>query len=258
LNDLYFQNIKENINNLFSGSNSNVTLFGPTNSGKSYILLGSPQEDGILRRSIRDILNKIDLNKRINQNHSFVLSMVAYQIVNSQIYDILSRNKNSEVFLNKDYYEEFQAQLTKYDMYTMKDLDNMDIDIHKSSLNSCVVVSLQLDKISNLRENVNQRESYSQVDFIELPSSQYGLPKGDMKIYNHDAEDGTLFKTVNNVFNSLYNNIVSSAVNLNPTYESLLTLVMKPTINPESNITFITCILPCELSSFESEKALKV
>ena len=208
-----------------------------------------------MKRSIRDILNKIELNKRVNQTHSFILSITAYQIVNSQIYDIL--NKNSEVFLIKEYYSEFQTQLTKFDIRSIDDFERMMIDIHKSTLNASVVVTLLLDKISNLKQEY-VKESYSQLDIVELPSSQHGLPRGDMKMFKPDLEEGTLFKTVNNVLNSVYNNIVSSAINLNPTYESMLTFALKPTLNSDSNITFITCILPCEFSSFESEKALRV
>jgi len=162
-------------------------------------------------------------------------------------------SKNNEVYLNQDYYSEFLTQLRRFEITKINDVDDVFIDIYKNSLNSNIVISLFLEKVSD--NNLNSK-IYSQFDFVELASSQYGLPK---ETNDPEIGDGSIYKDINETFNAIYNNIVSSGINLTPRYDNTLTIALRPTLNGEANINFITCLLPYEISSYgDSNNAMKV
>ena len=66
-----------------------------------------------------------------------------------------------------------------------------------------------------------------------------------------------LYRNTDNVFNSICENIVCSCNGSNPNNDCSLTLALKNSINPESNIVFINCIIPWESPLNYSLKAIK-
>jgi hypothetical protein len=66
-----------------------------------------------------------------------------------------------------------------------------------------------------------------------------------------------LYRNTDNVFNSLCENIVCSCNCTTPNNDCSLTLALKNTINPESNIVFINCVIPWESPPNFSFKAVK-
>ena len=66
-----------------------------------------------------------------------------------------------------------------------------------------------------------------------------------------------LYRNTDNVFNSLCENIVCSCNCSTPSSDCALTLALKNSINPESNIVFINCIVPWESPPNFSFKAIK-
>ena len=66
-----------------------------------------------------------------------------------------------------------------------------------------------------------------------------------------------LYRNTDNVFNSMCENIVCSCNCTTPSSDCALTLALKNSINPESNIVFINCVVPWESPPNFSFKAIK-
>ena len=98
--------------------------------------------------------------------------------------------------------------------------------------------------------------NYSRIDFVELVSSNFAnnseqIPENDF------SPKSMLYRNTDNVFNSLCENIVCSCNCTKPNNDCALTLALKNSINPESNIVFINCIIPWESPPNFSYKAIK-
>ena len=316
IDKIYNDIIKDNIVQLFHKKNSCVFFFGPSQGGKSYLLMGEkddvdinknkyyskidynkrhnnnkkPDQDtnkkiegGLLRRSINNILNLININKQGNDKLSniqnkYELIFSSYLIYMDKIYDLLSKETKS-ISLQK-YYDDNQnininlVGLTDAEIRTISDYDKIsrDIEYYKNNLsknlkiknldkNSHIIISLKLQKkIQNtVGNNVTDNytiNSYSQIDFIELIPSEIGLNEIDQD--EHDLSyEYKLYSNTKNDFNSLCENIVSVINGITPNKESLLTLSLKNTLKANSSIIFFNCVIPWEFPLAHSFKSLK-
>ena len=315
IDKIYNDIIKDNIVQLFHKKNSCVFFFGPSQGGKTYLLMGEkddvdinknkyyskidynkrynnkkPDQDtnkkiegGLLRRSINNILNLININKQGNDKLSniqnkYELILSSYLIYMDKIYDLLSKEIKS-ISLQK-YYDDSQnininlVGLTDAEIRTISDYDKIsrDIEYYKNNLsknlkiknldkNSHIIISLKLQKkIQNtVGNNVTDNytiNSFSQIDFIELIPSEIGLNEIDQD--EHDLSyEYKLYSNTNNDFNSLCENIVSVINGITPNKESLLTLSLKNTLKANSSIIFFNCVIPWEFPLAHSFKSLK-
>ena len=186
------------------------------------------------------------------------------------MYDVLSDNKEiSEHFQsqgNKDNFE-FLNKLARTELKSISDFESLlkSKKIEKMSLNSNIIISLILEKFEDSNNQKLSQEqqvvSISRLDFVELAGSEYGLPSErsdrENNINNYNIKiDTQVYKSVNESFNALYNHIISSALRQNSKANNVLTQALKSTINMNSNITILTCVIP--IDSDDSNRALKV
>jgi len=282
-------------------------VFGPSEGGKSYTFRGGEKEKGLIDRAVDDLFNFVEINQQVNQGkqnrsiYSFQLKVMIYHVYNENIFDLLSSSAKPnplkiEKTLNTDESEYYTnvIDLSEKNLKTRKDLMNAVNDalklrknqaqlmlVNNMSKKSHLVTSLILEKVSKFNDNLSKTneiviEKYSQVDFVELASSEYGLTTGDLqrkkinasevekkgktdnvnKIYNEGLEDAEN-KGIEKVFNSICDNIIAVNNNTSNKTETKLTLCLKPTLNKKSNIVFIFCVLPNEKPPIHSSKSLK-
>ena len=310
---IYNETIKDNIAQLFHKKNSCVFFFGPNSGGKTYLLIGENDENnndsnqkigyntkynfsrnknnkdnqktdgGLLKRSIKNILNLIKINNQGNDDESdlknkFELRLSIYQIYMDKIYDLLSKNINNISI--KQYYDEEQninvnlVGLTDIEIRSIQDYEKIlkDIEYNKQNISkslkiknifkkSHIVYSLKLQKkIQNiLGNNITDNysiNSFSQIDLVELIRSDIGL--SDQFQNNNDLSyEYNLYTNTNNTFNSICENIVCANNGTTPNKQSILTLSLKNTLKTNSNIIFFNCVIPWEFPLYHSFKALK-
>lgn len=278
IEQIYQEQLKGQVSNLFQGQNSCLFLFGPVEGGKSYTLRGGEtnQEKGLLSKTVLEILNLIEINKQANQGGlkyiNYGLKLACYQVFNDVIHDLLSKDYNKEVKIlnsgnsnnNQDSYLE---NLTKKEINSQKDLDyclketiqfrkllTQSLRVNDLKRKSSLVFSLIVEKResneSNNKSNTEKKTSkLAQIDLVELPSSNNGLPP--------ETEKGDVFKNISKTFNSIVNNIVSFSNGKTPKLESKLTLSLKNTLRPGSTIFFIACVSSTECPLGDSYQALK-
>ena len=287
---IYNENIKDCIINLFKKKNTCVFFFGPKNSGKSYLLRGSndmeSNEKGLLSRSVDEIFDLIDLTKQVNNkeeknNEQFLLKISFLEVFMDDAYDLLSPKKKEKKVKIEKYYEDNQIKVDiipiqkkilneknefeGYMKYVMTERKKLQKKLKIDSLNNKghLIISLYIEKINEENkkneedeENNENDNYYSQIDFVELASNDFG----EIINFNNEFDNNNnnlLAQNTNKVFNSVANNIICNSQNLTPKNESKVTLCLKNTLNYNSNCIFFNNVIPWEFPLKLSLKSLK-
>jgi hypothetical protein len=157
---------------------------------------------------------------------------------------------------------------------TIQDYDKIlnDIEYNKKNISqvlkvktlnkdSHLVIALKLQKKiqntvgSNVTDNYSTN-SFSQIDFVELVKSDVGLSE-NFQNQNEMSYEYNLYSNTKDTYNSLCENIICANNGTTPTKESMLTLSLKNSLKPNSNIIFFNCVIPWEFPLYHSFKALK-
>ena len=278
LNKIYIDYVKDNVGLLFHGKNSLNLFFGPIDAGKSFLLRGSPNqklnEPGLLSRAMNDIINLVDVNKQSNLNSNinefFIIKLSIYQVYLDNIYDLLTseiKPLKIEKFLDNN--NKVNSNIFGLSRMTIREKNDYDLlirdamnqrknlsqvlKVNELKRKSHLIISISLEKETN---EINQNDSiFSQIDFVELASSNFGLM--DNLEENDVSLNAILYKNTSKTFSAICNNIVMYSQNLEPTNESKLTDCLKRTIKNDSNIVFFTCLVPWENPINHSFKACK-
>ena len=313
LEQIYNEVINDNITQLFHKKNSCVFCFGPSGSGKSYLLFGESndinniknnknnkyhylnctkekKEDknekknkGLIKSSVYKILNLIKINKQGNDipnnvKNKYELKISIYQVYFDKIFDLLSKDvKKVNMQINYNENKVLDTKLiglTDVEIRNSQDYEKIvkEVEINRKNLarnlkvkdinkNSYLIVSLKLRKKVQNRVGNNIIDNYSadyfsQIDFVELVSSEIGL-SDKFQNTNDLSFEYSLYENTKKVYDSIIDNISSSNYGITPTKESTVTLSLKNTLKTNSNIIFFNCVIPWEYPINESFKALK-
>jgi len=275
---LYNDEIKDCISNSIQGFNSCIILCGPNNAGKSYTLRGEEHHEGILGKSVKDLFSLMEISQQVNTGNTvkslYGLKMSIYTVFNECIYDLVKKNSSTPLqiskFIDKDtgtYFTKIndlsEAEIKNYNEYNNlvnhslqhRKILETTLKVNDFKKKSNLIVSFILSKKEISAESnsttFEKSQNIAQIDFVELTSTDYGLD------LNTDKSD-YFGKTTATNFRSIKNNLESLAVRKKPRYESNLTLALKRTLNPTSQIVFINCVHSNEEPPTESYKALKV
>ena len=238
---------------------------------------------GLIKSSINKILNLIKINKQGNDNSSntknkYELKISVYQIYFDKIFDLLSKdNKKISVQTNYDENEFLNIELvglTDIEIRNIQDYEKIvkEIEINRKNLsrnlkvkdinkNSNLIISLKLRKKVQKRVGNNIIDNYSadyfsQIDFVELISSEIGI-SDKYQDSNDLSFEYSLYENTKKTYDSIIDNIASSNFGITPNKESTLTLSLKNTLKTNSNIIFFNCVIPWEFPIDNSFKSLK-
>ena len=83
------------------------------------------------------------------------------------------------------------------------------------------IISLILEKTVKASEQFSKTnektiEKFAQIDFVELASAQFGLPKNIDNDNSFQSSEELLYKNISTTFNSISNSIVSAAIKSQP------------------------------------------
>jgi len=238
---------------------------------------------GLIKSSINKILNLIKINKQGNEissntKNKYGLKISVYQIYFDKIFDLLSKDiKKINLETNYDENKILNSNLvglTDVEIRNIQDYEKVvkEIEINRKNLsrnlkvkninkNSNLIVSLKLRKKIQNRVGNNIIDNYSadyfsQIDFIELISSEIGITDkyGDS---NDLSFEYSLYENTKNTYDSMIDNIACANYGITPSKESTLTLSLKNTLKANSNIIFFNCVIPWEFPIDNSFKALK-
>lgn len=88
LEEFYQKFVGSRINGVKLGDKCTIMMYGPTGSGKSHTMFGCGKEQGIVYKSLRDILG----NNEDEEIGGMFVQVSVLEIYNEEIYDLLSTN----------------------------------------------------------------------------------------------------------------------------------------------------------------------
>ncbi|KAJ0778736.1 putative plus-end-directed kinesin ATPase [Helianthus annuus] len=100
LDEFYKNFVQSRINGVKMGDKCTVMMYGPTGSGKSYTMFGSAKQQGIVYKSLRDILRNGDEEEEeeVGERKAGFVQVTVLEIYNEEIYDLLSTNSGNGGF----------------------------------------------------------------------------------------------------------------------------------------------------------------
>ena len=241
-------------------------------------------EGGLLKRSINHLLNLIKMNKQGNDikdniQNKYEIKLSIYQIYMDKIYDLLNK-KIINISIQK-FYDDDEAinislvGLTDVKISSIQEYEKSikDAEFNRKNLpqilkvknlnkNSHIIISLKLQRIiqNKIGNNISDNytiNSFSQIDFVELISSEIGLNDNFQDNNNDLSYEFSLYNNTKNVYNSIIDNIICANNGTTPKNETILTLSLKNTLKTNSNIIFFNCVIPWEYPVNNSYKSLK-
>lgn len=94
---IYKESCREIIKSLISGFNGSIFMYGQTTSGKTFTMLGSPENPGVLPCSIRDVFTYLKKDDTIIESKVYCSYI---EIYNEQVHDLLTNAGNLKLVEN--------------------------------------------------------------------------------------------------------------------------------------------------------------
>ncbi|XP_013389820.1 kinesin-like protein KIF22-A [Lingula anatina] len=85
--DIFNQHVRPLVPYVLNGENMTVFAYGPTGAGKTYTMLGTPQEPGVIPRTVNEICRLTENSGDQEWQHSVLLSY--FEIYNEKVRDLL-------------------------------------------------------------------------------------------------------------------------------------------------------------------------
>ena len=256
INSIYQETLNNPINDLFYNKNSCILFFGPSFGGKSYLCRGSPilneNESGLLTRTVNDIFKKIGIN------NDFIVKISVYQVYLNKLYD-LTAAINNEVFKVDDLIKKEIKNIKEFDSLLKEAINNrknlsknLNMNINDIKKKSHLIISLYI-------ENKKDKKiiPFSQIDFLELVSSDFGL--SDENEVNNNLKNEIYINT-NYAFNAIADNIINLSKNISINQlnnNHILLTCLKNTLKSNSNIILFNCVIPWEFPLKHSYNSCK-
>ncbi|KAK3244409.1 hypothetical protein CYMTET_45974, partial [Cymbomonas tetramitiformis] len=86
---VYENTAQELIHSVVDGFNGTIFAYGQTSSGKTHTMRGSPEEPGVIPRSVQDVFSKIEASR----GREFLLRVSYMELYNEEIKDLLLPSK---------------------------------------------------------------------------------------------------------------------------------------------------------------------
>lgn len=90
LDGFYKKFVESRINGVKLGDKCTIMMYGPTGSGKSHTMFGCAKQQGIVYKSLRDILGGGDEGNEEKVGVGTFVQVTVLEIYNEEIYDLLS------------------------------------------------------------------------------------------------------------------------------------------------------------------------
>jgi len=266
---IYKEVCQDIVKNTIEGFNGCILIYGQTTSGKTFTMLGSPNNPGILPCTLNDIFISINKKKEFSENIIYNIYCSYIEIYNEKINDLLNNSSNLRLIEDKKYgiivsgakrvkIKNFEEGLAIKDFGEEKRKYRETLINEYSSRSHCIF-QIYIEQI-HLDEEGNTIKSYfSCLNLVDLAGSER-INKKDTKFKNME-ETGYINKSLfmlTNVINKLAEN--SSSFNKNvyiPYRDSILTRLLSQSLGGNSLTTIICTISPAQMNYYQTLSTLR-
>lgn len=267
----------EMLEHAIQGYNVCIFAYGQTGAGKSYTMMGTKEEIGIIPRMCNELFEKLhELDK--DQHFSYTVEVSYLEIYFERVRDLLNpKNKESLKVREHKVFGPYVEDLTKLVVTTYKevkhliDLGNMSrttaaTRMNESSSRSHAVLTLTLSQIKYDVDTDRKGEKVSKISLVDLAGSERADSTGAEGI--RLKEGGTINKSLTTLGrviaaleekskpNQTRKKGKEQLVSHIPYRESVLTWLLRENLGGNSKTAMIAAISPADINYDETLSTL--
>ena len=264
---IYKEMCKDVVSSALEGYNGSIFMYGQTTSGKTYTMLGSPNNPGILPCVLRDIFLKIKKIKQNNDNIEFKVYCSYIEIYNENIHDLLSDSNFLKLIDDKKYgvivagakkviIDNFETgiEIKNFGEENRKYRETL---FNEYSSRSHCIFQIFIESFEIKEENDITTNKYSCLNLIDLAGSE--------RINEYESKNVTTGETgyinkslfvLAHVINKLAENNQGKKIHI-PYRDSKLTRLLSQALGGNSLTTIICTVSPAALNYYQTLSTLR-
>ena len=264
---IYKEMCKDVVASALEGYNGSIFMYGQTTSGKTFTMLGSPNNPGILPCTLRDIFLKINKIGKENPNINYKVYCSYIEIYNENIHDLLTDSNFLKLIDDKKYgivvagakkvrVENFETGIG------IKDFGEENRKYHETLFNeyssrSHSIFQIFIESFESKEEGDFGKSKYSCLNLIDLAGSE--------RINEYETKNITTGETgyinkslfvLANVINKLAENPHGKKVYI-PYRDSKLTRLLSQALGGNSLTTIICTVSPASINYYQTLSTLR-
>ncbi|XP_044158778.1 kinesin-like protein KIF22 isoform X2 [Bufo gargarizans] len=248
--EIYTGSVYPLLPHLLVGQNASVFAYGPTGAGKTYTMLGSPNQPGVIPRAVRDLLQMTQLAnyKLEEENWSYSITMSYVEIYQEKVMDLLEpTNKALAIREDKDH-NILIPGVTQKTIDTFADFDRCFIPATQNRTVACTKLNnrssrshaVLLIKVLKNQQVPPFRQLTGKMYLIDLAGSEDNRRTGNqgIRLKESGAINSSLF-TLSKVVDALNQGLPRI-----PYRDSKLTRLLQDSLGGSAHSVMITNIAP--------------
>ena len=264
---IYKEMCKDVVSSALEGYNGSIFMYGQTTSGKTYTMLGSPNNPGILPCVLRDIFLKIKKIKQNNDNIEFKVYCSYIEIYNENIHDLLTDSNFLKLIDDKKYgvivagakkviIDNFETgiEIKNFGEENRKYRETL---FNEYSSRSHCIFQIFIESFEIKEENDITTSKYSCLNLIDLAGSERINEYESKNVIT--GETGYINKSLfvlAHVINKLAENNQGKKIHI-PYRDSKLTRLLSQALGGNSLTTIICTVSPAALNYYQTLSTLR-
>ncbi|KAK8928721.1 125 kDa kinesin-related protein [Platanthera zijinensis] len=254
--EVYLTTTTELVEGVLQGRNGTVFCYGATGAGKTYTMLGTLENPGVMVLAIKDLFSKIR-QRSFNGSYSLLLSYL--EVYNETVRDLLSPRR--PLVLREDKQGTIAAGLTQYRAYSTDEVMQLlqqgnrnrttePTRVNETSSRSHAI--LQIITEYQVKESLNVDTRVGKLSLIDLAGSERALAT-DLRT-QRSIEGANINRSLL-ALSSCINALVEGKRHI-PYRNSKLTQLLKDSLGGPCNTVMIANISPGHFSFNETQNTL--
>ncbi|CAL4962740.1 unnamed protein product [Urochloa decumbens] len=254
--EVYCTSTADLVEGVLQGRNGTVFCYGATGAGKTYTMLGTMENPGVMVLAIKDLFSKVR-QRSYDGNHSLQLSYL--EIYNETVRDLLSPGR--PLHLREDKQGTVAAGLTQYRAYSTDEVMKLlqqgnknrttePTRVNETSSRSHAILQVVVEYRS--MDGVNIVTRVGKLSLIDLAGSERALATDQRTL--RSIEGANINRSLL-ALSSCINALVEGKKHI-PYRNSKLTQLLKDSLGGSCNTVMIANISPSNLSFGETQNTL--
>ena len=264
---IYKEMCKDVVSSALEGYNGSIFMYGQTTSGKTFTMLGSPNNPGILPCTLRDIFLKINKIGKENTNINYKVYCSYIEIYNENIHDLLTDSNFLKLIEDKKYgiivagakkvrIENFETGIGIKD-FGEENRKYRETLFNEYSSRSHSIFQIFIESFESKDEGEFGKSKYSCLNLIDLAGSE--------RINEYETKNITTGETgyinkslfvLANVINKLAENPQGKKIHI-PYRDSKLTRLLSQALGGNSLTTIICTVSPASINYYQTLSTLR-
>ena len=264
---IYKEMCKDVVSSALEGYNGSIFMYGQTTSGKTYTMLGSPNNPGILPCALRDIFIKINKISKENNNINYKVYCSYIEIYNENIHDLLTDSNFLKLIDDKKYgiivagakkvrIENFETGIGIKD-FGEENRKYRETLFNEYSSRSHSIFQIFIESFELKEDGELGKSNYSCLNLIDLAGSE--------RINEYESKNITTGETgyinkslfvLANVINKLVESQQGKKIYI-PYRDSKLTRLLSQALGGNSLTTIICTVSPASLNYYQTLSTLR-